>query len=93
MGLWPTIAAMFALTNEGVVAMLGFMALFLLVGTLFVFGILPTLEGKPADDSGNPDYGSAVGPVTDDTGVPDCGSAVGDTEVPDYDLSAGFEFD
>jgi len=84
---------MFALTNEGVVAMLGLMALFLLVGMLFVFGILPTLEGKPADDSGKLDSGSAVGPVTDDTGVPDCGSAVGDTGVPDCDSSADFSFE
>ena len=76
------------MTSESYLAFLGLIALLLFVGTLFVFGILPTLRDKPADDSGKPDYGSAVGPVTDDTGVPD-----DDTEVPDYDLSAGFEFD
>jgi hypothetical protein len=81
------------MTSESYIAILGLTSLLLFVGGLFVFGILPTLQGKPPDDSGKPDRGSAVGPVTDDTGVPDCGSAVGDTEVPDYDLSAGFEFD
>jgi predicted permease len=83
------------MTSESYVAILGLGALLLFVGGLFVFGILPTLQGKPADDSGKLDRGSAVGPVTDDTGVPDCGSAVGDTGVPDCDSSAdlSFEFD
>ena len=76
------------MTSESYIAILGLTSLLLFVGGLFVFGILPTLQGKPPDDSGKPDYGSAVGPVTDDTRVPD-----DDTEVPDYDLSAGFEFD
>jgi hypothetical protein len=72
---------------------LGVIVVLLFVAPLFFFGVLPTLQGKPADDSGNPDYGSAVGPVTDDTGVPDCGSAVGDTGVPDCDSSADFSFE
>ena len=76
------------MTSESYLAFLGLGALLLFVGGLFVFGILPTLRDKPADDSGKLDRGSAVGPVTDDTGVPD-----DDTGVPDYDLSAGFEFD
>jgi predicted permease len=81
------------MTSESYVAILGLGALLLFVGGLFVFGILPTLQGKPADDSGKLDRGSAVGPVTDDTGVPDCGSAVGDTGVPDCDASADFSFE